>query len=153
MRVALDSNVIIYAEGGNDDHRRDLAHRLIGGLLPSRVIVPLQAAAESLRWLINKAGFERSLASQRIAWWLDKFSTQPTTRAVFSGASEIVVQHRIAPFDAVILAAAAEGGASVLLTEDMQDGFRWNGVTVANPFAPNPSPIIRQLINSQGAAP
>ena len=38
--------------------------------------------------------------------------------------------------DAVILSAAAESGCRLLLSQDLQEGFTWNGVTVTNPFAP-----------------
>ena len=33
------------------------------------------------------------------------------------------------------VAAAAQEGCSLLLTEDLQDGFTWRGVTLRNPFA------------------
>jgi hypothetical protein len=33
------------------------------------------------------------------------------------------------------LAVAAKGSCRLLLSEDLQDGFSWRGVTVANPFA------------------
>ena len=149
MRLALDSNVLIYAEGGNDAGRRLIAHRIVGGVLPSQILVPVQAAAETYRWLVHKGGLDRAQASIQITWWLEKFASQDTTRHIFSDAIELATTHRMQIFDAIILSAASAGGASVLLSEDMQDGFRWRGVTVANPFAAEPSPLIRKILNAK----
>lgn len=148
MRLALDSNVLIYAEGGNDPERQAIAHALIGAALPRNIVVPFQAAAETLRWLISKGRMDRALASSRVSWWLDKFATQETNREVFDGASALTVAHGHNFFDAIIVSAALAGGASLLLSEDMQDGFKWRGVTIANPFAIEPQPVIRAMLSS-----
>ena len=49
-------------------------------------------------------------------------------------ASEIEEQHRIAFRDALIVAAAVKGGATRLLSEDLNDGQVIAGVVVENPF-------------------
>lgn len=49
---------------------------------------------------------------------------------------ELVASHRIAFRNAGILACAALAGCRRLLSEDMNAGFTWRGVTVGNPFAP-----------------
>jgi len=149
MRLALDSNVMIHAEGGNDEGRRLAAHRIIEGVLPSQILVPLQAAAETFRWLVHKGGFDRALAARRTSWWLDKFTVQDTNRVVFDNAAGLAVAHGLQFFDAVIVAAAAAGGAAILLSEDMQNGFKWHGVTIVNPFAASPSQLIEDLLRSR----
>jgi predicted nucleic acid-binding protein len=147
MRLALDSNVLIYAEGGKDAERRLLAHRIIGGVMPSEIVIPLQAAAETFRWLVKKGGLTHERAAERTRWWTNSFMTQDMDRSVFEGAIALVSAHRLQFFDALILSAAEESGATLLLTEDLQDGFRWRGVTVANPFATEPSRAIMKLMN------
>jgi predicted nucleic acid-binding protein len=42
---------------------------------------------------------------------------------------------------------AAENRCRLLLSEDFQDGFTWRGVTVANPFAAQRSPLLHALLN------
>ena len=54
--------------------------------------------------------------------------------------------HGFQAWDAIVLAAASAGGASVLLSEDMQDGFKWRGVAIANPFVEKPSPIVQRIL-------
>ena len=34
----------------------------------------------------------------------------------------------------------------LLLSEDLQDGFTWRGVTVANPFSASPHPLLAGLL-------
>jgi hypothetical protein len=34
----------------------------------------------------------------------------------------------------------------LLLSEDIQAGFTWRGVTVVNPFAAQPSPLLKGLL-------
>jgi predicted nucleic acid-binding protein len=49
-------------------------------------------------------------------------------------------------WDAVILAAAASAGCRLLLSEDMQEGFTWNGVTVTNPFSAKKHRLLEELL-------
>jgi len=42
--------------------------------------------------------------------------------------------HNLGIWDAIILSASAAGACRFLLSEDLQNGFTWNGVTVLNPF-------------------
>jgi predicted nucleic acid-binding protein len=53
---------------------------------------------------------------------------------VLLDAMELAVAHKFARWDAIMLAAAAASGCRVFLSEDMQDGFTWRGVTIRNPF-------------------
>lgn len=145
MRLALDSNILIYAEGGNDRRRQQIAHDIISSRLPSQILIPLQAAAETFQWLVKKGGVDRTEASSRTSWWLESFATQDTNREVFLGALELSRAHGLQFFDALILTAASAGNVDILLSEDMQDGFTWRGVIVANPFAVEPSPTIQKI--------
>jgi predicted nucleic acid-binding protein len=64
-----------------------------------------------------------------------------TTPAVLIEAMELVTTHRLALWDSVMLAAAAQADCRMLLSEDMQDGFTWRGVTVRDPFGTAPIPM------------
>jgi predicted nucleic acid-binding protein len=67
--------------------------------------------------------------------WGDTFPIIETSSSVQLMAMELSVNHQLAPWDAVILSAAADANCRLLLSEDLQDGFTWSGVSVANPFA------------------
>ena len=48
----------------------------------------------------------------------------------------------------VVLASAAEGGCRLLLSEDLQNGLTWSGVTVANPFLKEKHELLEGLLGS-----
>jgi len=50
----------------------------------------------------------------------------------------------------MILAVAAESKCSLLLSEDMHDGFTWAGVTVTNPFSANRHIWLDALMGAEG---
>lgn len=62
-------------------------------------------------------------------------------------AADLAVTHQLGIWDAVIVSAAAEADCNLLLSEDMQDGFIWQGVTIANPFARSKHPLLKALLS------
>jgi predicted nucleic acid-binding protein len=146
MKIALDSNIIIYSEGLTEDRRNELAQKLIAAIAPNQIVIPVQSVSETLYWLINRAKLPRIDATERAQFWLSNYVSQAVTLAAMTGAFEIISVHGLQVFDAIILACAIEAGAQVLLSEDMQHGFRWRGVTVINPFLPEPHPLIKALV-------
>jgi predicted nucleic acid-binding protein len=79
--------------------------------------------------------------------WYDAFAVAETSVAVVLGATDLAAAHRLSIWDSVIVSAAAEAGCRLLITEDLQDGFTWQGVTVANPFAKVLHPLLDSLLN------
>jgi predicted nucleic acid-binding protein len=134
VRVALDSNILIYAEGTDDLSKRDVVVPLIARIGPENLLLPMQAAGETLRWLIRKGKLDRSVAVRRIEWWFAQSEALPVSVEAFRTACGLVERHSFQVWDAIVLAASAEAEASVLLSEDMHHGFRWGGVIVINPF-------------------
>jgi predicted nucleic acid-binding protein len=135
LKVALDTNVLVYAEGIGDAARRRVALDLIGRLPQESAVIPVQALGELFNVLTRKAGRSRVVARRAILAWRDSFALSGTSAAVMVAASDLVVDHKLSIWDSVILAAAAEGGCRLLLSEGLQEGFTWRGVTVTNPFA------------------
>ena len=142
MIAALDSNVMIYAEGMNDEVRRDNAHSFLAALGKDRIVLPLQAVGEMTRAHIRVGKKQPDFAAERARAWMVCHKVQETTLEVFEDALELSARHRLQLWDSIILSAAAVAGASVLLSEDMQNGFRWREVTIINPFAFTPRELI-----------
>jgi predicted nucleic acid-binding protein len=69
-----------------------------------------------------------------------------TTDRVLTRATDLAADHRLSIWDSVILAAAAEAGCRLLISEDMQPGFTWGGVTIVNPFAATPQSALALLL-------
>ncbi len=147
MKVALDTNILAYAEGTNGSLMRDRALELLRALPHGAVCIPVQVLGELLRVLVGKAKRPATRARDAILAWRDAYATIDTTDSVMVTAADLSAQHGLSIWDAVILAAAAEGDCRLLLSEDLQDGFTWNGVTVANPFAESRHPLLDGLLS------
>jgi predicted nucleic acid-binding protein len=135
VRVALDTNILAYAEGVNGASRRKIALEMIGKLPTEATLLPVQVLGELFHVLVRKAGRSPERARTAILSWQDTFSLIETSPAVLLAGLELAAKHRFGIWDATILAAAAAAGCRLLLSEDMQAGFTWSGVTVTNPFS------------------
>ena len=146
MRIALDTNVLAYAAGVNGPERQRVALELLGKLSESETVVPVQALGELFRVLVGKAKISPRLARTTIVRYRDAYALIETSAAVFLSAADLAVAHQIGIWDAVMLAAAAEAGCRLLLSEDLQEGFTWGGVTVVNPFAARHHALLAGLL-------
>ena len=62
MRVALDTNFLLYAEGVNDAACRDAARGIVMRLPLGETFVPVQVLGELFRVLTRKAGYDAAAA-------------------------------------------------------------------------------------------
>lgn len=148
MTVALDTNLLAYAEGANDGDRQARALELIAALPAGAAIIPVQVLGELFRVLTAKLGRSPDTARDAILSWRDALPTRDTNSAALLAALDLVVDHRLSIWDALILAVAADAGCRLLLTEDLHAGFTWRGVTVVNPFADTTHPLLAALLAS-----
>lgn len=72
-----------------------------------------------------------------------------TSPTIMQAAADLATDHRMEIWDAVILSAASEANCRLLLSEDLQDGFTWGGVTVADPFSSTPHALLSALLGQQ----
>ena len=149
MRVALDTNVLAYAEGINGAERRDVALAFIRKLPQEACVVPIQVLGELFNVLVRKAGKSRREARDALLSWRDTFSVVETSSEAMLAAADLAMDHPSGIWDAVILSAAAQGGCRLLLSEDLQEGFTWAGVTVVNPFASPRHALLQALLEEE----
>jgi predicted nucleic acid-binding protein len=146
VRVALDTNVLAYAEGVNGDAMKQAALELIQKLPVGATLVPAQTLGELFNVLVRKAGRTPASARSAILSWSDAFTPIETSPAVMLATADLAVDHQFGIWDAVILAAAAAAGCRLLLSEDLHEGFTWRGVTLTNPFAPSLHPLLAAML-------
>jgi len=149
VRVALDTNILAYAEGLNGTEMRRTALELVEKLPGEAVLLPVQTLGELFALLVRKAGRSTAKARKAILDWQDAFSLIETSAEVLVAAADLATEHQLSIWDAVVFSAAAEGGCRLLLSEDMQEGFTWKGVTVTNPFAPRKHELLTALMRDQ----
>lgn len=149
MKIALDTNILAYAENVNGVGKRDIALGLVRQLPQEAVVIPVQVLGELFNVLVRKAGSSRSDARAAILGWRDTFALIETSPEIVLSAADLATDHQLGIWDAVILSAAAQAGCRLLLSEDLHDGFTWAGVTVVNPFKPPPNPLLKALMEER----
>lgn len=148
MRLALDTNILAYAEGVNGATRKKTALDIIARLPTESIFLPVQVLGELFHVLVRKAGRPPDRARAAILTWQDAFSLIETSPAILIAATDLSARHGLGIWDAVIFAAAATAGCRLLLSEDLHSGFTWHGVTVANPFSAVRHPLLAALLES-----
>jgi predicted nucleic acid-binding protein len=147
VRLALDTNVLAYAEGVNGAAMRKSALHILRKLPEGTTLLPVQVLGELFQLLTRKAGRSPERARTAILSWQDAFPLIETSATVLLMAIDLSVRHHLHIWDAVVLSAAAAAGCRMLLSEDMQSGFTWNGVTVINPFTEPRHALLAALLD------
>ena len=146
MRLALDTNILGYAEGVNGAAMKRAALELIEKIPQDTVFVPVQALGELFNVLVRKAGRPPVRARRAILTWQDAFPLIETSAEVMLAATDLATDHQLSIWDAVIFSAAAAAGCRLLLSEDLQEGFTWKGVSATNPFSARKHPLLAALL-------
>jgi predicted nucleic acid-binding protein len=134
LRAAIDTNILVYAEGGGDEPRTSLAITLSSNF-GSSLVVPALTLGELYRVLCTKMKLNPMDAKARVNVWVRSYEVKEITSTTISMAVDLAAKHRLHVWDAVVLAAAREARCEVLFSEDMQAQFSWGGVRIVNPFA------------------
>lgn len=145
MRAALDTNILAYAEGVGDTRRCRIARTLVEESAVEQILLPAQTLGELYRVLTGKGGVQADQARAAVLSWADSFDVADSTWPAFQAAFDLSQDHGLQIWDALILSVAAENRCRLLVSEDMQEGFTWRGVTVVDPFARSPSPLLQQV--------
>jgi predicted nucleic acid-binding protein len=137
-RVALDSNVLAYLAGvsrSSDDEAKIAKIRALIEKLADKVelVAPVQTLGE-LFVVLRRGGTSAKEARTILMECADAFGTSVTESSTAIAAADLVVDHQLQFWDALIVTASADAGCSLLLSEDMQHGFVARGLTIESPF-------------------
>ncbi len=114
MNVAIDTNVLAYAEGLNDASKRDVAVALLEALPPESTFLPVQTLGELFNVLVHKAGRSRLEAGAALLSWGDAFPLIESSGDVLLAAADLAQTHRLGIWDALVLSAAADARCRLL---------------------------------------
>ena len=146
MRIALDSNFLLYAAGLDDAKRGEAAQRILDRLPASDTFVAVQVLGEVFRVLTRKAKRKAAEVRAIILDFRDTFPLLETKPETLLAAMDLSVDHQLNIWDSIIVSCAAEADCRLLLSEDLQDGFVWRGLTVVNPFAKKLHPLLASAL-------
>jgi predicted nucleic acid-binding protein len=147
IRIALDSNILIYAELEPESDKGTRSADLILRAARNGVI-PAQVLGEYLRFIQRRVPDTFEGAIRQASLYQAAFLTPPTTDAIINRASALAHAHRMQLWDCVVCAAAMHAGAKVLLTEDVQNGRILDGLRLINPFAVSNTEAIEALLTA-----
>jgi predicted nucleic acid-binding protein len=132
----VDTNVLVYAFDKGGSEKKRVAQRLIQQLMEEdRLRVSTQVLQELFVTLTRKVsrccspGEALAILEDLTAWPL-----MTVDYAAIRSAAGLAGQAQLSFWDALLAVAAARTGASVLYTEDMNDGQEILGVRIRNPF-------------------
>jgi predicted nucleic acid-binding protein len=133
----IDSNVLVYHFDDRDAAKRQTAERVVRDALETRSgCISFQVVQESMNVLTTK--LSKTLAPADARRFLDDvlvplWSVHPSV-ALYQRALDVQARFRYGFYDSLIIAAALAEGCTRLLSEDLQDGQRIEGLTIVNPF-------------------
>jgi len=134
VKIALDTNVVVYAEGvarSSDDAPKIAAARRIVEHFANDIVVPIQVLGELVKVCLKHPSVP-DIADRLEAW---ASVPNPSTRIEDIRAA-LALQHDYGTqwFDALIIAVSARHGCTVLLSEDVPGASSAMPIRIINPF-------------------
>jgi predicted nucleic acid-binding protein len=143
----FDSNVLIYAIVEPPEPRADRARELIlRGTQGNTATLLLQALAEFSTVAMRKYRLRPSDVQSRVNALRGSIPVEAAVERDLSVALDLVRDHRIGFWDALLCATADRSALQYLLSEDMQDGRRLGGLRIVNPFRPENAALIDRIL-------
>ncbi|MFH2006877.1 MAG: PIN domain-containing protein [bacterium] len=135
-RVFIDTNVLVYCYDEDEPEKRERALGIFEEpdtcwepVLSTQVLQEFYVAVvRKLARPLDEAAAEQAVAQ------LARLPVVQIDAPMVLAAIALSRRHQLSLWDALILEAARSAGCPTLLTEDLQPGFRYQGVTVENPF-------------------
>jgi predicted nucleic acid-binding protein len=135
--TALDTNIWIYSHDTRDPAKQRAAQELIRTAKP--LALPWQVGCEFIAASrkLEPHGFKSADAWAALEQMRNMADVVLLPDVGLWSAARDLQDSRQLPFwDALLVAACLRGGVKTLYSEDLQDGARFDGMVIANPFAP-----------------
>jgi predicted nucleic acid-binding protein len=135
-RFFIDSNVLVYAYDKHDLNKQGVAQSLVTESIKNgNAALSTQVLGEFFTVVTRKIPVPLSPDDAwEIVRTLDIFPVLHVDLAMVHRAIETYKQYQISYWDSLILAAAEKAGCTAVLTEDLQHGGTYHGISVVNPF-------------------
>jgi len=131
----LDSNILVYAHDDADPRKMQIGQDLIKRAVMGEMSMSTQTLAEFSATLLHK--FSRQFSSDEITAILDALAPirliVPDAGMV-RRAVEAHAAYGLHFYDGMIVAAAERASCSRIWSEDLNDGQKYFGIAVENPF-------------------
>ena len=132
----LDTNILVYAFHSDSTAKQKIAGELVNKAAQGKGCISFQVVQEFINLALKKFRptppiDEIKLVMKDILLPICKVTSNA---GFYHDALDVHHFTRLSWYDSLILQAAVETGCKTLYSEDLQDGFKYHGVTVVNPF-------------------
>ena len=130
----VDTNILIYAHDLDAGEKHDKASQLVRDFWDRREVpsLSIQVLQEMHANLIRK-GISVDESADTVRRYL-VWRVINNTKTILSRAFDVQQRWQLSFWDAAVVAAAQQAGASVLWSEDLNPGQDYGGVVVVNPL-------------------
>jgi predicted nucleic acid-binding protein len=140
--VFVDSNIFLYSVDDADPRKQRVARHWRAELWKSRLgRVSFQVLNE---FYVNAVRLKPAARDEARAEVRDLLAWNPVVvdAALIERSWKLQDSYRLSFWDSLIVAAAKAASCGFLLTEDLQDGQKLDGVEVVNPFLREPGSVL-----------
>jgi predicted nucleic acid-binding protein len=135
-KVFVDTNIIVYAYDVSAGEKHKIALGIMKDMWSTgNGIISSQVLQEFFVSVTRKIAKPLNIpTAKEIVKDLLKWKTVNINGEILLEAIDIHNEHKYSFWDSVIIAAAVEGRAKVLLSEDLTDTQKIKGIVIKNPF-------------------
>jgi predicted nucleic acid-binding protein len=135
-KIFLDTNIIVYAHDRSSGDKHAAAREIMDYLWESRKgVISVQVLQEFFVCVTRKIKKPLLIKNARILLeYLSTWDVVTNDKYITLKAIDIQDKYRFSFWDSLVIQAAIQGGASMLLSEDLPDGQVVEGLKIVNPF-------------------
>ncbi len=127
----LDTNIVVYLLSG-DSEKSNKAEQLV----MAYPIISTQVANEFANVCLKKMKFTKEETQALVKSLLNACQTISVSVETIHKAMQLSNRYALSYWDSLIVAAAVLSDATLLYSEDMQQGLEIETITIVNPFKP-----------------
>lgn len=134
-RLTLDTSILVYSVDNQAGRRHEVAVEIIEQAVRCDCWITLQAVSEFCAAVTRKGMMPPAAAAAQATDWLDLFPSIAASAAAVTASLSMAAAGRASYWDSLLVATAAEGGCTAILTEDLANGTVMHGIDIIDPFA------------------
>jgi predicted nucleic acid-binding protein len=135
LRFTIDTNILLYSVDPRVRWKQDVALDIVKRARLLDCWLTLQAVSEFYSVATRKRFVDAQRAAELAGAWLSIFPTASDVLGTVRKALPTAAAGRLSYWDALLVITAAEAGCGAVLSEDMGDGMKIEGVEIINPFS------------------
>ena len=134
-KYTLDTNVLVYSVDRQAGERHHKSIELIKKMAQCQCILTLQALSEFYSAVTRKNKMPQKDARDQINDWMVLFPVVAADPATLHRAMQAAEDHQFSFWDSMLLETAVRAGVTHFISEDMQHGRLWKGMSIENPYS------------------